>query len=85
VYDDDPRKNPSAVRYDYVAYAEVLAKGLKVADATAISLCMDNDLPIVVFDLLQDGNIDRAARGEKIGTLVSLSGDGAAAGEGSAQ
>jgi uridylate kinase len=82
VYDDDPRKNASAVRYDTVAYAEVLAKGLKVADATAISLCMDNDLPIVVFDLLQDGNIDRAARGEKIGTLVSLSGDGAAAGEG---
>ncbi|MDQ1726885.1 MAG: uridylate kinase [Frankiaceae bacterium] len=81
VYDDDPRTNPDAVRYDTVAYGEVLAKGLKVADATAISLCMDNDLPIVVFDLLQDGNIDRAARGEKIGTLVSLSGDGAPAGE----
>ena len=84
VYDDDPRKNPDAVRYDTVSYSEVLAKGLKVADATAISLCMDNDLPIVVFDLLEDGNIDRAARGEKIGTLVSLSGDGALAGEGHA-
>ena len=84
VYDDDPRKNPDAVRYDTVSYSEVLARGLKVADATAISLCMDNDLPIVVFDLLEDGNIDRAARGEKIGTLVSLSGDGAPVGEGHA-
>ena len=48
----------------------MLARGLKVADATAISLCMDNDLPIVVFDLLAEGNIARAVRGEKIGTLV---------------
>ena len=49
----------------------MLARGLKVADATAFSLCMDNDLPIVVFDLLSEGNIARAVRGEKIGTLVS--------------
>lgn len=75
VYDADPRTTPTAVRFDNVAYSEVLARGLKVADATAISLCMDNDLPIVVFDLLEDGNIDRAARGEKIGTLVSLNGE----------
>jgi uridylate kinase len=71
VYDDDPKTNPAAVRFDYLDYAEVLARGLKVADATAISLCMDNDLPIVVFDLLRPGNIMRATKGEKIGTLVS--------------
>jgi uridylate kinase len=73
VYDDDPMKNPNAVRFDALSYAEVLARGLKVADATAISLCMDNGLPIVVFDLLTKGNIARAVRGEKIGTLVSSS------------
>jgi uridylate kinase len=71
VYDDDPRKNPDAVKFDSLTYAEVLERRLKVADATAISLCMDNRLPIVVFDLLTEGNIARAVRGEKIGTLVS--------------
>ena len=71
VYDADPKTHPDAVRFDRLDYAEVLARGLKVADATAISLCMDNRLPIVVFDLLVDGNIGRAVRGEKIGTLVS--------------
>jgi uridylate kinase len=71
VYDDDPRKNPDAVKFDALTYGEVLERRLKVADATAISLCMDNHLPIVVFDLLQEGNIGRAVRGEKIGTLVS--------------
>jgi uridylate kinase len=71
VYDDDPKKNPDAVRFDHLSYAEVLARGLKVADATAISLCMDNSLPIVVFDLRTEGNIARAVRGEKIGTVVS--------------
>jgi uridylate kinase len=75
VYDDDPKKNPDAVRFDRLSYAEVLARGLKVADATAISLCMDNGLPIVVFDLRTDGNIARAVRGEKIGTLVSAAVD----------
>jgi uridylate kinase len=73
VYDDDPRINPDAKRFDQVSYREVLAKGLKVADATAFTLCMDNDLPIVVFNLLVDGNIARAVRGESIGTLVSSS------------
>jgi uridylate kinase len=58
------------VRFDSLTYSEVLARGLKVMDATAISLCMDNNLPIVVFDLLTEGNIARAVRGEKIGTLV---------------
>ncbi|HUR14797.1 MAG TPA: UMP kinase [Mycobacteriales bacterium] len=71
VYDDDPKTNPNAVKYDQVSYAEVLNKGLKVADAAAFSLCMDNKLPIVVFDLMEDGNIARAVRGEKIGTVVS--------------
>jgi len=71
VYDDDPKKNPNAVKYDHVSYAEVLNKGLRVADAAAFSLCMENKLPIVVFNLMEDGNIARAVRGERIGTLVS--------------
>jgi uridylate kinase len=71
VYDDDPKTNPDAVRFDRLTYSEVLARGLKVADATAISLCMDNNLPIVVFNLLVEGNIARAVRGDKIGTVVS--------------
>ncbi len=71
VYDDDPKTNPDAVRFDVLSFDEALSRGLKVADATAFSLCRDNDLPIVVFDLLREGNIARAVRGEKIGTLVS--------------
>ncbi|MCC3774712.1 UMP kinase [Streptomyces sp. UNOB3_S3] len=71
VYDSDPKKNPDAVKFDALEYGEVLARGLKVADATAISLCMDNKLPILVFELLTAGNIARAVKGEKIGTLVS--------------
>ncbi|KRV51184.1 uridylate kinase [Wenjunlia vitaminophila] len=71
VYDSDPKHNPDAVKFDSLEYAEVLARGLKVADATAISLCMDNKLPILVFELLTEGNIARAVRGEKIGTLVN--------------
>lgn len=71
VYDADPRTNPDAVRFDHLTPGEVLARNLKVADATAISLCQDNDLPIVVFNLLVEGNIARAVRGETIGTLVS--------------
>jgi uridylate kinase len=74
VYDDDPRRNPTAVKYTQVTYAEVLNKGLKVADAAAFSLCMENKLPIVVFNLMEDGNIARAVRGETIGTLVSGTG-----------
>ena len=71
VYDDDPRTNPAATMYHDLEYATVLAKQLKVADATAISLCMDNSMPIVVFNLLHDGNIARAVAGERIGTLIS--------------
>jgi uridylate kinase len=77
VYDADPRTHPEAVRFDRLTPSEVLARGLKVADATAISLCQDNDLPIVVFNLLVEGNIARAVRGETIGTLVSAGNAGA--------
>jgi uridylate kinase len=70
VYDADPRKHPDAKRFERVDYSEVLARGLKVMDATAVSLCMDNGLPIVVFDLHGEGNVVRAIRGEKVGTLV---------------
>ncbi len=70
VYTDDPKKNPSAVKYRQLSYLDVLKKNLKVMDSTAISLCMDNDLPIVVFDLTQRGNIRRVALGEDIGTTV---------------
>jgi uridylate kinase len=71
VYDDDPRTNPAAARFEHLSHAEVLARGLKVADATAISLCADNDLPIIVFNLLVAGNIARAVQGERIGTLIA--------------
>ncbi len=71
VYDSDPRTNADAVRFDTLTHSEVLARGLKVADATAISLCRDNNLPILVFNLLVEGNIARAVRGERIGTLVA--------------
>jgi uridylate kinase len=69
-YDSDPRINPDAVKYDHLTYDEFLARDLKVADATAISLCRDNNLHIVVFNLMGEGNIARVLRGEKIGTLV---------------
>ncbi|MBY8888926.1 UMP kinase [Streptomyces sp. PTM05] len=71
VYDADPKLNPDAVKFDALEYDEVLARDLKVADATAITLCRDNSLPILVFELLAEGNIARAVKGEKIGTLVS--------------
>ena len=71
VYDSDPRLNADAVRYTDLTHDDVLAQNLKVADATAISLCRDNNLPIVVFNLLVDGNIARAVHGEPIGTIVS--------------
>jgi uridylate kinase len=74
VYDSDPKIHPEAVRFDALDYDEVLARDLKFADATAISLCRDNALPIVVFNLCEDGNIARAVHGEKIGTIVSAGG-----------
>lgn len=71
VYDSDPRTNPNAKFYETLTHDDVLNQNLKVADATAISLCRDNKLPIVVFNLLQDGNIARSVAGQAIGTLVS--------------
>ena len=71
VYDSDPRLNPDAKRYDEIDFLSVLNQGLGVMDATAISLCMDNGLPIVVFELLREGNIRRVVRGEPVGTLVT--------------
>ena len=70
VYDKDPKTNPEAIRYEEIDFLAVLNQGLKVMDATAISLCMDNQLPIVVFELLHEGNIRRVVRGEPVGTMV---------------
>lgn len=70
VYDSDPVKNPNAKRYDELSYIEVLNQGLGVMDSTATSLCMDNKIPIIVFNLNQKGNIKRVVMGENIGTFV---------------
>jgi uridylate kinase len=74
VYDSDPKKNPNAKRFDELSYIHALNEQLGVMDATAISLCMDNKLPIVVFDMQVEGNIRRALSGEPIGTLVHADG-----------
>jgi uridylate kinase len=71
VYDSDPRTNPQARKLDRVSFEEALRSGLRVVDAAAFSLCMDNKLPMVVFGMEGDGNITRALLGEQIGTLVS--------------
>ena len=71
IYDADPMVKTDAVRFDRISYRQVLEQGLKVMDATAISLCMDNRLPIVVFNLKTPGNIKRAITGEPIGSLVT--------------
>ncbi len=70
VYDSDPVSNPDAVKYDRLDYIDVLNKGLAVMDSTAASLCMDNKIPIIVFDLTVEGNILKAVMGEDIGTYV---------------
>ena len=70
VYDKDPAKHDDAVRYEALSYGKVLADGLRVMDATAVALCQDNDLPIVVFNMNSRGNIRRVVSGEAIGTLV---------------
>ncbi|MDP8243755.1 MAG: UMP kinase [Candidatus Hinthialibacter antarcticus] len=70
VYSSDPLKNPDAKRYDELTYKEVLAKGLRVMDSTAISLCMENNLPIAIFNMNKPGEITRALRGEPVGTVV---------------
>jgi uridylate kinase len=71
VYTADPKTDPDAKMYEHITHREVLEQGLAVADATAFSLCMDNNMPIIVFNLLTEGNIARAVRGERIGTVVS--------------
>ncbi|MHB8508765.1 MAG: UMP kinase [Candidatus Dormibacteria bacterium] len=70
IYSADPNKDTGAVRYQNLSYMEVLNQGLEVMDATAITMCMENNLPIIVFDLLQEGNIEKVVLGEEIGTLV---------------
>ncbi|MBT9258504.1 MAG: UMP kinase [Clostridiales bacterium] len=72
VYDDDPRQNPEARRFSHITYLDVLQQGLKVLDSTAVSLCMENKIPILVFQLLEPGNIRRAVMGEPIGTLITV-------------
>jgi uridylate kinase len=71
IYDADPLKNPRAKRFDHITYQEALRRRLKVMDSTAFSLCMDNHVPIVVFDMFKEGNLRRVLVGEKIGTIVS--------------
>ncbi len=71
VYDKDPAQHNDAVKYDQISYIDVLSQGLKVMDSTAISLCMDNNMDIIVFDMFESGNINKVVQGEKIGTLVT--------------
>ena len=70
VYSADPKTDPTAVKYDELSYFEVIQQGLQVMDSTASTLCMDNDIPLVVFSIMENGNIKRAVLGEKIGTVV---------------
>lgn len=70
IYDSDPAKNPDAARYENISYLDVLTKELNVMDAAAISLCKDNDMPLLVFNLTAPGNIRRALKGDNVGTLV---------------
>jgi uridylate kinase len=77
VYDADPMKDPTATRYEQLSYHDVLKDQLKVLDAAAVALCLENDLPIVVFDLNEPDNITRVARGDRVGTLISVKPGGA--------
>ncbi|WP_203332648.1 UMP kinase [Planococcus beigongshangi] len=70
VYSADPKTDASAIKYDELSYFEVIQQGLQVMDSTASTLCMDNDIPLVVFSIMENGNIKRAVQGEKIGTVV---------------
>src|SRR5690242_11876479 len=70
VYSADPHKDPTAIKYDHLTFQEALQRGLKVADATAFALCMENELPMIVFGMEPEGNILKVVQGEKIGTLV---------------
>ena len=72
IYDSDPEKNPKAVKYETVTFKEVFAKGLKIMDMTAFTLCNENKLPIIVFDMDKPGNLNKVLLGEKVGTLVEF-------------
>ena len=74
VYSADPKKDPTATKYDTLSFSDALQQGLKIADATAFALCMENDMPLVVFGADDEGTILRIVRGERIGTLVSRDG-----------
>ena len=71
IYDADPKLVSDAIKFETITYLDVLKKGLRVMDATAISLCQENNLPIVIFNLGKHGNIKRVVQGEKVGSLVS--------------
>jgi uridylate kinase len=71
VYDSDPKQNPDARRYSKISYIEALQRRLKVMDSTAFSLCMDNKMPIIVFDVFRPHNLKRIVLGDKVGTLVT--------------
>jgi uridylate kinase len=71
IYSEDPEKNPKAAKYDQITFNECISKNLRVMDMTAFTLCMENDLPIVVFDMNKPGNLRRVVTGEKVGTVVS--------------
>ncbi len=75
IYDADPVKHPEAKRYESLSYRRVALDGLEVMDETAITLCKENDIPVIVFNALEPGNILRAAMGERVGTVVSNGGD----------
>ncbi len=81
VYNSDPRTNPDAMKYDELTFVEALQQGLKVADATAFALCMENHMPMIIFGMQPEGNILRVVQGEKIGTLVSAGDAGPTHGE----
>ena len=71
IYSEDPEKNPKALKYDKISFNECIQKNLRVMDMTAFTLCMENDLPIVVFDMNKPGNLLRVVTGEKVGTIVA--------------
>jgi len=71
IYSEDPEKNPKAAKYDQISFNECISKNLRVMDMTAFTLCMENDLPIVVFDMNKPGNLRRVVTGEKVGTVVA--------------
>ena len=71
IYDSDPRENPDAQKFDEISYLDVIARELNVMDSTATTLCKDNGIPIIVFNLHKQGNIDRVLKGERVGTVVS--------------